>query len=48
MKPEHRAALLEIADAWIQCAQETERASDNGEDGASLDGSVSGASAAAI
>jgi hypothetical protein len=25
MKPEHRATLLEIADAWDQCADEAER-----------------------
>jgi hypothetical protein len=25
MKPEHRATLLEIADAWIRCAEEAER-----------------------
>jgi hypothetical protein len=25
MKPEHKATLLEIADAWDQCADEAER-----------------------
>jgi hypothetical protein len=25
MKPEHKATLLEIADAWDQCAEEAER-----------------------
>jgi hypothetical protein len=25
MKPEHEATLLEIADAWDQCADEAER-----------------------
>jgi len=25
MKPEHRATLLEIADAWSRCAEEAER-----------------------
>ena len=24
MKPEHRAALMEIAEAWIRCAEEAE------------------------
>jgi hypothetical protein len=25
MKPEHKAMLLEIADAWDECAEEAER-----------------------
>jgi hypothetical protein len=25
MKPEHKATLLEIADAWDRCAEEAER-----------------------
>ena len=25
MKPEHKATLLEIADAWDQCAEEAQR-----------------------
>jgi hypothetical protein len=25
MKPEHKARLLEIADAWDKCAEEAER-----------------------
>jgi hypothetical protein len=25
MKPEHKATLLEIADAWDKCAEEAER-----------------------
>ena len=27
MKPEHKATLLEIADAWDECAEEAERKS---------------------
>ena len=31
IKPEHRAALREIADAWIRCAEEAERGTDKDE-----------------
>ena len=31
MKPEHKATLLEIADAWDQCAEEAEREAGKGQ-----------------
>jgi hypothetical protein len=31
MKPEHKATLLEIADAWDQCAEEAERKTGKGQ-----------------
>jgi len=33
MKPEHKATLLEIADAWDQCANEAEREAGKDEQG---------------
>jgi hypothetical protein len=33
MKPEHEATLLEIADAWDQCAAEAERDTGKNEHG---------------
>jgi hypothetical protein len=33
MKPEHKATLLEIADAWNQCANEAEREAGKHEQG---------------
>jgi hypothetical protein len=33
MKPEHKATLLEIAEAWDQCAEEAEKAAHRGKGG---------------
>jgi hypothetical protein len=37
MKPEHRATLLEIAEAWDQCAEEAERGRTNYDHGGKTD-----------
>jgi len=33
MKPEQRATLLEIAEAWVRCAEQAERGNGEGEQG---------------
>jgi hypothetical protein len=38
--PEHKATLLEIAKAWIACAEEVERSGKGGEDKAAVDASA--------
>jgi hypothetical protein len=40
MKPEHKATLLEIADAWDQCADEAEREAGKDEMEASSAGTI--------
>jgi hypothetical protein len=38
MKPEHKATLLEIAEAWDQCAEEAEGERTQNDHGGRMDG----------